>query len=59
MFNLIFEGVYVDKIKMNGYQIEIIGISDFIVCLVIMFDNLEKLDKLIDVEMYEIVLGNK
>ncbi|EPP5370546.1 PilN domain-containing protein [Vibrio cholerae] len=59
MPNLIPEGVYVDKIKMNGHQIEITGISDSTARLATMLDNLEKSDKLTDVEMHEIVSGNK
>lgn len=57
MPNLIPEGVYVDKIKMNGHQIEITGISDSTARLATMLDNLEKSDKLTDVEMHEIVSG--
>ncbi|WP_185840242.1 PilN domain-containing protein [Vibrio cholerae] len=59
MPNLIPEGVYVDKIKMNGHQIEITGISDSTARLATMLDNLEKSDKLTNVEMHEIVSGNK
>ncbi|PAR47890.1 pilus assembly protein PilN [Vibrio metoecus] len=56
---LIPEGVYVDKIKMNGHEIEISGISDSTARLATMLDNLEKSPKLSDVEMHEIVSGNK
>ncbi|PAR21687.1 pilus assembly protein PilN [Vibrio metoecus] len=56
---LIPEGVYVDKIKMNGHEIEITGISDSTARLATMLDNLEKSPKLSDVEMHEIVSGNK
>ncbi|MGL5429805.1 MAG: PilN domain-containing protein [Vibrio sp.] len=59
MPQLIPEGVYVDKIKMNGQQIEITGISDSTARLATMLDNLEKSAKLSEVEMHEIVAGNK
>ncbi|MGL4829273.1 MAG: PilN domain-containing protein [Vibrio sp.] len=56
---LIPEGVYVDKIKMNGREIEMTGISDSTARLATMLDNLEKSAKLSEVEMHEIVSGNK
>ncbi|TXY15926.1 PilN domain-containing protein [Vibrio mimicus] len=59
MPTLIPEGVYVDKIKMNGHDIEISGISDSTARLATMLDNLEKSAKLGEVEMHEIVSGNK
>ncbi|RTZ13886.1 pilus assembly protein PilN [Vibrio aquaticus] len=54
---LIPEGVYVDKIKMNGQQIQISGISDTTSRLATMLDNLEKSALLSNVEMHSIVHG--
>ena len=54
---LIPDGVYVDKIKMNGQRIEIAGISDTTSRLATMLDNLEKSAQLKNVEMHSIVHG--
>ncbi|EOA8958537.1 PilN domain-containing protein [Vibrio harveyi] len=51
------EGVYVDKIKMNDYEIEISGISDSTPRLATMLDNMERSAKLLDVDMHSIVHG--
>ncbi|WP_319535613.1 PilN domain-containing protein [uncultured Vibrio sp.] len=51
------EGVYVDKIKMNDLEIEIVGISDSTPRLATMLDNMERSAKLLDVEMHSIVHG--
>ncbi|MGF1843575.1 PilN domain-containing protein [Vibrio clamense] len=56
---LIPEGVYVDKIKMNGQDLELSGISDSTARLATMLDNLERSSLLVDVEMHSIVLGKK
>ena len=52
---LIPEGVYVDKIKMSGQQIEITGISDATSRLATMLDHLEYASQLHDVTMHSIV----
>ncbi len=57
MPSVIPEGVYVDKIKMNDYEIEISGISDSTPRLVTMLDNMERSAKLLDVDMHSIVHG--
>ncbi|EKM25780.1 PilN domain-containing protein [Vibrio sp. HENC-03] len=57
MPSVIPEGVYVDKIKMNDYEIEITGISDSTPRLATMLDNMERSAKLLDVEMHSIVHG--
>ncbi|MGR5431070.1 PilN domain-containing protein [Vibrio astriarenae] len=54
---LIPEGVYVDKIKMNGVEVEITGISDSTARLATMLDSLEKSSQLTNVEMHSIVHG--
>ncbi|NOH96562.1 PilN domain-containing protein [Vibrio sp. 99-70-13A1] len=59
MPNLVPEGVYVDKIKMNGQEIEMSGISDSTARLATMLDNLERSDSLSDVEMHSIVHNKK
>lgn len=59
MPQLMPEGVYVDKIKMNGEEIEITGISDSTARLATMLDNFEKSALLSDVNMHSIVHGNK
>ncbi|QSA19091.1 PilN domain-containing protein, partial [Vibrio furnissii] len=59
MPQLIPEGVYVDKIKMNGQEIELSGISDSTARLATMLDNLEKSDQLSEVGMHSIVAGNR
>ncbi|EKO3991189.1 pilus assembly protein PilN [Vibrio fluvialis] len=59
MPQLIPEGVYVDKIKMNGEEIEISGISDSTARLATMLDNLEKSAQLSEVGMHSIVSGNR
>lgn len=58
MPQLIPEGVYVDKIKMNGEEIELSGISDSTARLATMLDQLEKSEQLSDVGMHSIVAGN-
>ena len=55
MPNLVPEGVYVDKIKMNGQEVEMSGISDSTARLATMLDNLERSESLSDVEMHSIV----
>lgn len=57
MPSVIPEGVYVDKIKMNDYEIEISGISDSTSRLATMLDNMERSAKLMDVDMHSIVHG--
>ncbi len=54
---LVPEGVYVDKIKMNGARIEMSGISDTTSRLATMLDNLETSPLLVDIEMHSIVHG--
>ncbi len=55
MPQLIPEGVYVDKIKMGGTELEIGGISDSTARLATMLDNLERSPYLSEVEMHSIV----
>ena len=55
MTDLIPEGVYVDKIKMNASEVEIAGISDSTARLATMLDNLERSAYLQDVEMHSII----
>ncbi|RIZ51442.1 PilN domain-containing protein [Vibrio sp. PID23_8] len=57
MPSVIPNGVYVDKIKMNDYEIEISGISDSTPRLATMLDKMERSAKLLDVEMHSIVHG--
>lgn len=52
---LIPEGVYVDKVKMNGLQVRISGISDTTSRLATMLDNLESSTHIRNVEMHSIV----
>ncbi|WP_454441640.1 PilN domain-containing protein [Vibrio bathopelagicus] len=59
MPELIPEGVYVDKIKMNGQEIEMSGISDSTALLATMLDNLERSESLESVEMHSIVHNRK
>ncbi|MFA0014489.1 PilN domain-containing protein [Vibrio lentus] len=59
MPELIPEGVYVDKIKMNGQEIEMSGISDSTARLATMLDNLERSESLESVEMHSIVHNRK
>lgn len=59
MPELIPEGVYVDKIKMNGKEIEMSGISDSTARLATMLDNLERSPSLKNVEMHSIVHNRK
>ncbi|MCG3732262.1 PilN domain-containing protein [Vibrio cincinnatiensis] len=59
MPELIPEGVYVDKIKMNGQEVEMNGISDSTARLATMLDNLEKSPQLSAVGMHSIVSGNR
>ncbi len=55
---LIPEGVYVDKMSMNGHRIEINGISDSTARLASMLDLLENAALISDVEMHSIVSGS-
>lgn len=55
MPQLIPTGVYVDKIKMSGFELEISGISDSTARLATMLDNLERSEYLSDVKMHSIV----
>ncbi len=55
---LIPEGVYVDQMSMNGYRIEINGISDSTARLASMLDLLENAALISDVEMHSIVSGS-
>ncbi len=50
-------GVYVDKIDMNGLQVEISGISDSTADLATMLDKLERSDSVEDIEIHSIVSG--
>ncbi|NNN45693.1 MULTISPECIES: PilN domain-containing protein [unclassified Vibrio] len=59
MPDLIPEGVYVDKIKMNGQEVEMSGISDSTARLATMLDHLEKSPQLSEVGMHSIVSGNR
>ncbi|MCG9557111.1 PilN domain-containing protein [Vibrio kanaloae] len=59
MPELIPEGVYVDKIKMNGQEIEMEGISDSTSRLATMLDNLERSRSLKGVEMHSIIHNRK
>ncbi len=59
MLELIPEGVYVDKIKMNGQEIEMAGISESTARLATMLDNLERSESLKGVEMHSIVHNRK
>jgi len=52
---LIPEGVYIDKIKMNGHQIDMSGISDTTSRLATMLDRLENSAALNEVEMHSII----
>ncbi|HBV76127.1 MULTISPECIES: PilN domain-containing protein [Vibrio] len=57
MPELVPEGVYVDKIKMNGREIEMSGVSDSTSRLATMLDNFESSSWLSDVEMHSIISG--
>ncbi|MBW3697349.1 pilus assembly protein PilN [Vibrio sp. T187] len=59
MPKMIPEGVYVDKIKMNGQDLEISGISDSTARLATMLDNLERSQYLKNVEMHSIIHNRK
>ncbi|MDP2573186.1 PilN domain-containing protein [Vibrio penaeicida] len=52
-------GVFVDKIEMNDFEVEINGISDSTANITTMLDLLERSAKLADVEMHSIVSGKK
>ncbi|MEZ8825725.1 PilN domain-containing protein [Vibrio amylolyticus] len=56
---LVPDGVYVDKIRINGDAIEMRGFSDSTAHLATMLDNLEKSAFLADVEMHSIVHDQK
>lgn len=57
MPELVPEGVYVDKIRMSGREIEMAGISDSTARLATMLDNFENSIWLSDVEMHSIISG--
>lgn len=57
MPELVPEGVYVDKMKMNGRDVEIGGISDSTARLATMLDNFENSVWLMNIEMHSIVSG--
>lgn len=57
MLELVPEGVYVDKMKMNGRDVEIGGISDSTSGLATMLDNFENSAWLMNIEMHSIVSG--
>ncbi|PWI33121.1 pilus assembly protein PilN [Vibrio albus] len=59
MPQLVPHGVYVDKIKMNGTELEMAGISDSTARLATMLDNFENSEFIADVEMHSIVHGDK
>ncbi|HFQ5079997.1 TPA: PilN domain-containing protein [Vibrio vulnificus] len=59
MTELIPDGVYVDKIKMNTNDVELAGISDSTARLATMLDNLERSSFLKEVEMHSIVHDKK
>ncbi|KJY79011.1 PilN domain-containing protein [Vibrio nigripulchritudo] len=52
-------GVYVDKIEMNDFEVEVNGISDSTANITTMLDSMERSAKLADVEMHSIVSGKK
>lgn len=56
---LIPEGVYVDKINMDGQHVELSGFSDTTSRLATMLDKLEKSTVLKDVEMHSIIHGKE
>lgn len=57
MPELVPEGVYVDKIKMSGREVEMAGVSDSTARLATMLDNFENSTWLADVEMHSIISG--
>lgn len=57
MPELVPEDVYVDKMKMNGRDVEIGGISDSTARLATMLDNFENSAWLMNIEMHSIVSG--
>ncbi|MBD1576820.1 PilN domain-containing protein [Vibrio sp. S11_S32] len=57
MPELVPEGVYIDKMKMNGREVEIAGISDSTARLATMLDSFESSAWLSDVEMHSIISG--
>lgn len=57
MPELVPEGVYVHKMKMNGRDVEIGGISDSTARLATMLDNFENSAWLMNIEMHSIVSG--
>lgn len=54
---LVPEGVYVDKIDMNGLEVEINGISDSTADLATMLDKLERSNSVEEIEIHSIVSG--
>lgn len=54
---LVPPGVYIDKVNLNGYQLEIAGISDSTARLATMLQNFERSEQLVEVDMHEIVHG--
>lgn len=57
MPELVPQGVYVDKIKMSGREVEMAGVSDSTARLATMLDNFENSEWLVDVEMHSIISG--
>ncbi len=55
--SVIPEGVYVDKIKINHYYVELSGIADSTSHLATMLDNMERSAKLYEVDIHSIVHG--
>lgn len=54
---LVPEGVYIDKIKMSGREVEMAGMSDSTARLATMLDNFENSRWLTEVEMHSIISG--
>lgn len=57
MPELVPAGVYVDKIKMSGREVEMAGVSDSTARLATMLDNFESSTWLTNVEMHSIISG--
>ncbi len=57
--NVIPAGVYIDKIDMNDFRVEINGLSDSTANITAMLDAMESSAKLADVEMHSIVSGKE
>jgi type IV pilus assembly protein PilN len=54
---LVPTGVYIDKVKLDGYQLELAGISDSTVYLATMLKNFEHSAQMLEMDIYEIVHG--